>query len=645
MAISFSRPDPSSPAAIASATFATSRRGFDPTEVRDFLRAVSAELGRLVEREKFLERELQAVRDRGAMAPAQLDEDTVLTMLGEETARIVQTAREAALQIRSRAEDAAARLLREATDEAARVREEAELDAARRRQDTSADAEVELESAKQHGREMVNEAREYREKVLADVARRRELARQQIEQLVHGRDRLLQAFERARLAAVDVVGELGALGDEPPEFVNLSPTTGPVPIYVPNAASPSPNEHGPAEVVVDVELFDGAASLDDIVAPEPEIEAEPTDAVAGDAEPDSEPEAGAEADSTVESAVEPDADADADAELGQVVELRRPEQHLGGAADRHDDDDLAIDEDDDDEILDDELSDDDDERTPATVVALFAGEVEEHKPRVDDLFAKLRAASEQLAARDAESRSDAPAGTEHVSEAEPEVADTPFARRDEALVPMILAIGRKLKRALADEQNDVLDVLRRKELVTTLDAIVPAEAEHGERYRAVIDAEIVDAAMAGAASLSDEPTRDLRKAIGRDGALGGVTEAIISDVVRPLRERLAECVEQAAGSNDVLVGLVRAVYREWKTQRIDEQVDDIARMAYGRGAYAALAPEARVCWLVDPNGPACPDAEDNALGGVVGAGDAFPTGHVHPPAHPGCRCVLARVDS
>ena len=86
--------------------------------------------------------------------------------------------------------------------------------------------------AKQQGREMVNEARAYRERVLSELTRRRELARQQIEQLILGRDRLLQVFERARLVAVDVVAELTPLG-EPDEYVDLSPTTGPVPMMVP----------------------------------------------------------------------------------------------------------------------------------------------------------------------------------------------------------------------------------------------------------------------------------------------------------------------------------------------------------------------------------------------------------------------------
>lgn len=46
-------------------------------------------------------------------------------------------------------------------------------------------------------------------------------------------------------------------------------------------------------------------------------------------------------------------------------------------------------------------------------------------------------------------------------------------------------------------------------------------------------------------------------------------------------------------------------------------------------------------WIVDNGGVACPDAEDNALAGGVCKGDPFPTGDLHPPAHPGCRCLAA----
>ena len=80
------------------------------------------------------------------------------------------------------------------------------------------------------------------------------------------------------------------------------------------------------------------------------------------------------------------------------------------------------------------------------------------------------------------------------------------------------------------------------------------------------------------------------------------------------------------GDNDELATMVRGIYREWKTQRIDEHLDDVARAAFGRGALAAVVPGTKVCWMVDPNGPACPDAEDNALAGEVPAGQQFPTG-------------------
>ena len=122
MAMSFSRPDPSSPTAVSAATFATSRKGFEQSEVRDFLRMVAAELARLQEREKFLERELRSMQRGNTNANIVLDEEVVTRMLGEEAARILSTAREAASQIKIRAEENASRVLREATDEAQRQR-------------------------------------------------------------------------------------------------------------------------------------------------------------------------------------------------------------------------------------------------------------------------------------------------------------------------------------------------------------------------------------------------------------------------------------------------------------------------------------------------------------------------------------------
>jgi hypothetical protein len=50
--------------------------------------------------------------------------------------------------------------------------------------------------------------------------------------------------------------------------------------------------------------------------------------------------------------------------------------------------------------------------------------------------------------------------------------------------------------------------------------------------------------------------------------------------------------------------------------------------------------EATVRWVVDPGAGPCPDGEDDALEGPISRGTPFPTGHLYPPAHPGCRCLL-----
>ena len=537
MAISFSRPDPSSAASVSSAQFPTSRRGFDQAEVRDFLRMVAAELARLQERERFLERELRSAQHPGSSDAVTMDDDTATRLLGEEAARVLQTAREAATQIRARAEDGSARLLREATDEAQRLREEAEIESARRRQDAASDAEAEVQMAKQQGRDMVNEARAYRERVLSELARRRELARQQLEQLIHGRDRLLQAFERSRLAAVDVMAELTPLG-EPVEYVNLQPTTGPVPLMVPATSmymQPDRDDDDLDQVAqTQVEVAEAEAEVEiEIVELDIDIEVEAEADVFGDADDDT---IGLQL-------VEPHDDT--------VVSLPEPAPF----DDRNDNND----------------------REPARVVSLFAktSDRAETKPTssVDDLFARLR-----------ESRADTVverAAIVEIPAAEVEDEDEESQTESgvdtvaEAVVPLILSASRKLKRVLADEQNELLDLLRRKEPVRTLDDLLPWEADQSARYSAAVEKDLVAAAVAGAQGGSD----------GRNPAIvRPAIDAVTNDIISPLRDRLTRSIDKAAGVNSDLANEVRGIYREWKAHRIDEYVEEIVRLAYDRGA-------------------------------------------------------------
>ncbi|MFM8014908.1 MAG: DivIVA domain-containing protein, partial [Actinomycetota bacterium] len=264
MALDFQRPDPSSPAAVASAQFTVTRRGYREEEVRDFLRQVSVEMARLLERERFLANELKALQARGPIDVTTIDEAAITELLGAEAARVLSAAREAAQAMRDRAAESAEQVVKDASREAARMLEESTLEASRRRTDVSSEAEQEIELAKQQGREMVAEVRAYRERVLADMAKRTEGARRELEHLVHERERLLTAFERARHAATDVVGDLT-------EFDEAIRGTGIVPPLVPPDAPPPPH---PTRTT-DTPIFDakqyqdelgGARQADDEVA-------------------------------------------------------------------------------------------------------------------------------------------------------------------------------------------------------------------------------------------------------------------------------------------------------------------------------------------------------------------------------------------
>lgn len=627
MAISFSRPDPSSPAAVSAASFNVSRRGFDQTEVRDFLRMVSAEMARLQERERFLESELKAMQTRGMSAPGMLDEEVVTTLLGEEAARVLGTAREASSQIRLRAEEAATRLVKEASSDATRLREEAELEAVRRREDAAADAEAEIELAKQQGRDMVNEAREYREKVLTELARRRELAREQIEQLIHNRDRLLNAFERARLATDDVMTGLVSVDhDLPREYINLAPTTGPVPTIVLERVVEAFKE-AEAEEPESIELFDHT-KLEEI---EPEASQEEIVDVIIDVVAIIEEEVVPVEEVLVEIEV-----VEAIVEEIPVVEVIEP----------------AV-------VLEDEKS---------NVVNLFSKErprpetsveVNPEHPSVDknvapksdanaraveSLFARLREATVDKAASNAVSGGKVvePRKSTKKAEAVKEAATTvapvqpmhdagAFAKRDEVLAPVVVAMSRKLKRVLADEENEVLEYLRGKKNALTIEAMVGELEVHAKRYGDAISEDIMAAAKGAAKSAKATdviPTVDV---------LIGV------QLVKPLRDRLAKAIEQNGTDRVAMAKALRGVYRQWKSQHIDEQVDDIACLSYSRGFFAGVKPGTQVCWMVDPNGPECPDAEDNSLAGCIALGKEFPTGNLHPLAHAGCRCLLAPV--
>jgi hypothetical protein len=507
-------------------------------------------------------------------------------------------------------------LVREASSDAARIRQEAEIESSRQRNDAVADVEAEIELAKQQGREMVIEAREYREKVLSELARRRELAREQIEHLIHDRDRLVAAFDRARLAANDVVGDLTEFDELSEEVARISGLSTPVdataPIFFDYTkepdAIPQSSESIEGEKVVGViaESIDSMTieTVDAVeVAEVIEVEETPDTTVVAMHE------------TPAGMSEHPSSEPPAQEHIAEVVQLfgkKRKEVEAPQVVN---------------EVI----------EPPVAVVEVVEAKKgpavsTSQKKSVDDLFARLKQTNTAEVAR-----------TTKPKVVVPKVDQGVFDHRDEVLEPIMLLITRKMKRVLADEENSMLTYLQGKKSVVALEKVLPSADEHLQMYVEALSEDLISAAMAGAQSLSKSLKADLRKRVTRSAVMQVVSRTMDESTVRPLREKIQRAVEQSNGDREEMSNLIRSVYREMKMQRVEQQVSDIVRMAYSRGAYLVLDQGTQVCWMVDPNGPSCADAEDNSLAGSTDLGSEFPTGHIHPTAHAGCRCLIAPI--
>ncbi|HEY6696644.1 MAG TPA: DivIVA domain-containing protein [Acidimicrobiales bacterium] len=728
-------PSPLDATGIARRHFSTVRKGYDPSEVRAFLHELSEIVGRLQRGEAHQLDRADRAEARAQLAE-QLDEHRLVELLGAETARVLEAARQAAGDIRAKAEESAARMVRDAQAEAHTIVEQAERDGAelkreivseaeqlrqdaeaiheRRRAEgqelidemrraaeaerermlaegeqaraaAEADADRLRDTAREQGRQLVSEAQAVRERMLGDLARRRRTAREQLERLNAARERLLAAYEVVRRTVDEATGELTVAL---PQAKVASET----------AARRVREESEPSVDELEAELT--VARMAGLVEDLDALEDGDVDRI--DALIDGGWEA-ADRHLADEEGRRPRQTATG--ELGERKSIwpfrRRPvedqpgtptpaptaseavrvvERPLDRSVDVDDVDDVdAVDKDEPaagvgpiaDEVRADEVpADDDAVEVPAGGPAGDHAEDEDpggnEQDQVEELFARLKADREvptasgtaegnealgmgatAVAVMDAprESEAEAPitgdlpvaaddGGTDEV-DVEPEHLDPDAAvlyDRDTHLGPVERELGRRLKRVLADEQNEVFDLLRR-DRPARLDDVVPAADEHARRYAAAALADLDVAALSGAASVDREVT----------GSCSALASELGESLVEPMRERIARSLDECEGDLEEVTERLRSLYREWKGQRIGAAVRHYAAAAYAWGLYEATPSDAELRWLVDRTGEACPDADDNALASGVHKGDAFPTGVLCSPAHPDCRCLVVPV--
>jgi DivIVA domain-containing protein len=252
------------PVNVAAATFPIIRRGYDPTQVQWYLQTVAEDLAEHEERSARLTQQVADLQNELAQV-TRIDEVTVANFLGEESARLLTMARDTSENLKQRSEDKAANTVaaakaiaadmrseverevardrREASEEVAKLRRDAATDTARQRQEAetetrrlrrdteAATTQLRQETddacalAHKHAQEradkIVTEAEAKRTGMLDDLFRRRELASQQLRDLMAGRDTLVASLTQIEAISKRLTADLETYDLEAGPFVNL----------------------------------------------------------------------------------------------------------------------------------------------------------------------------------------------------------------------------------------------------------------------------------------------------------------------------------------------------------------------------------------------------------------------------------------
>ena len=582
--------DALSPEEIAKVSFENKRRGYDPAAVDAHLKVAAAtvtglqdEVGILGAKVDALTVQVDAAKQAAkdaAQSPLELSDDELVDRIGVEAARLLADARVAAeeriaeadadaRQIRAQAEKLYAERSEEADGEAQRIRTKALEEANARTLEaetsaemilTSAHADIEVarsengfdrESIDAEAAAIIREAEVARRQILGDLLRRRGAAKRQIEQLRAGRERLLQSHETVRRALDEVTAELS---------ISMSEARAAA-----NAAGHSITDGSIEELEAELEAarMVGLLNTGDVpVVCSPALPTSTSANTAGVEDANETAEAPA-ADAASDEAVEtPDAEVQAEVHAEEVAvedgEKTTVESLDQGTGDGNSDNVV---------VLDSARADVDTGSHPANrrstngqKAASMNDESGENENSVDRLFASLRDSNEAPAPKKSTGKK-APSGgaasKKKAARSKVTMLDTAAAASvgSEAVESAVdsVALSRRLKRVLADEQSRVMSTIKHAEVMPDLEGVLFSMADHRSGYWN----EVLDQL--------DDPER----------ASSGAHKAI-DELVETIRRRVGGSLDDADGDADTALTSLRSIYRGIKTQLISETAEAVS---------------------------------------------------------------------
>lgn len=212
------------------------------------------------------------------------------------------------------------------------------------------------------------------------------------------------------------------------------------------------------------------------------------------------------------------------------------------------------------------------------------------------------------------------------------VLPTAFDGRDIALNRATPGFRRRLKRAVNDDQSEVLEALRAGRGMVTPAELPPLEHQL-DVYIEALRPVLFDVVTSGAELLGclDIPVPSVES----------LCLQLARHVVECLRTPSVAAIERAATTDrEAILDPIRGIYRDFRNGMLPDLIEDALHEAFALGLYHAIDPSDHVLWVTDPRLDPDPICEDNSASRALPKGANFPSGHPRPLSMPGCRCLV-----